>query len=223
MEEQIKESFAWLPKELQCSPGDLWLCKKWIRYKPPSSKIEGEIATRLYDYRRSQRELLWQNKLWHSWVFLHDPVERPSALSELADRVALPEYIRLISEVWNDMSVSFQGCGMLHNVGFVERLRSNADLREFAMQIHELELYANLPTQVDVYRAHDWYNFSEISWTLNREVAIRLAAARNYPRISHANIHKQQIVALFLRRGEQEIILDSPPLDDNGRSTPESD
>jgi hypothetical protein len=74
------------------------------------------------------------------------------------------------------------------------------------MKPDELRAFDALPNFLECYRAHrpdeeDW-----ISFTLNPETAAKMAINRGVDEITLYKINKKFCIALFLRRGEHELI-----------------
>lgn len=75
------------------------------------------------------------------------------------------------------------------------------------MKPDELEAYYVLPDVVTAYRAHRDGETDWISFTLNPVTAARFAVERGVTEVSQWSVPKKDIVALFLRRGEEELIV----------------
>ena len=75
------------------------------------------------------------------------------------------------------------------------------------MKPSELKAFHDLPNKVIAYRVHRPNETDWIAYTLSLEVALRFARERNADKISVYRIKKRDILALFLRRGEHEIIV----------------
>jgi hypothetical protein len=75
------------------------------------------------------------------------------------------------------------------------------------MKPEELQAYLSLPEAVTAYRAHRAGEQDWISFTLNPVTAARFAVERGVTEVSEWEIPKKEIVALFLRRGEEELIV----------------
>lgn len=78
--------------------------------------------------------------------------------------------------------------------------------RECLMKPKEMEFYRLLPQQVLCYRAHrpgeqDW-----ISYTLDLDVALRFTKEREASTLSSYRILRRDLLALFHRRGEYEVL-----------------
>lgn len=75
------------------------------------------------------------------------------------------------------------------------------------MKPDELEAYKALPDVVAAYRAHREGENDWISFTLNPVTAARFAVERGVTEVSEWQIFKRDILAIFLRRGEEELIV----------------
>lgn len=75
------------------------------------------------------------------------------------------------------------------------------------MKPSELKAYEHLPWFVTAYRSHRKNETDWIAYTLDKNIAIRFAKERGVKSIKEYRIKKKDIIALFLRRGEQEIIV----------------
>lgn len=75
------------------------------------------------------------------------------------------------------------------------------------MKVDEYEAYLNLPETVLAYRAHRPGETDWIAYTLTPHIAARFATERGIDRVAQYEIPKAEILALFLRRGEFEILV----------------
>lgn len=78
------------------------------------------------------------------------------------------------------------------------------------MKPDELEMFNRMPEKVLALRAHrpgeqDW-----IAYTLDAQIAARFAAERGVERVAMYEIPREKVYALFLRRGEKEILVLDP-------------
>lgn len=74
------------------------------------------------------------------------------------------------------------------------------------MKPKELDYYRLLPQQVLCYRAHRTGEQDWISYTLDLDIARRFAMERGVPTLCAYQILHRDILALFLRRGEYEVL-----------------
>ena len=75
------------------------------------------------------------------------------------------------------------------------------------MKPHELLKLHNLPDEVTCFRAHRYKEKDWISYTLDEQIALRFLTVRPRGVIKKYTVKKSDIKALFLRRGEMEIIV----------------
>lgn len=110
-------------------------------------------------------------------------------------------YWFLLSTLW----VSYTGYSNLQL--WKDLFNSNRILKNKSiMKPSELEAFKNLPYFITAYRAHRPNEQDYIAYTLNVNIAKRLNLTRK-GEIKKYKIKKKNITALFLRRGEEEIIL----------------
>lgn len=74
------------------------------------------------------------------------------------------------------------------------------------MKPSEVKAFDYLPWFVTVYRAHRPGEADWIAYTLSKDIAFRFAKERGVSTIKEYKVKKRDITALFLRRGEEEII-----------------
>ena len=75
------------------------------------------------------------------------------------------------------------------------------------MKPSELDKFKILPYNVTIFRAHRPEESDWIAYTLDKDIATRFADERKVNSIKEYKVRKKDIAALFLRRGEQEIIV----------------
>ncbi|MEW4232577.1 hypothetical protein Q0N71_04720 [Bacillus thuringiensis] len=75
------------------------------------------------------------------------------------------------------------------------------------MKPSELVAFEQLPYFITVYRAHRINEKDWIAYTLDPLIAARFANEREVNTIVEYKVKKRDVLALFLRRGEQEVIV----------------
>ena len=78
------------------------------------------------------------------------------------------------------------------------------------MKPSELAVYRQLPDVITAYRAHRTDETDWISYTLSPEIAGRFARERGVNTVTEYQLRKRNVIALFLRREEQELIMLRP-------------
>lgn len=79
--------------------------------------------------------------------------------------------------------------------------------RKCIMKPSELKAFEQLPYLITIYRAHRPNEEDWIAYTLDPVIAERFAKERGVNEISEYKVKKRNVLALFLRRGEKEVIV----------------
>jgi hypothetical protein len=93
-------------------------------------------------------------------------------------------------EMWKQLFSSDRG----------EKLRS-------IMKPSEVEAYKKLPHFLTIYRAHRPGETDWIAYTLDINIACRFAIERGVNQIAQYSVKKRDVLALFLRRREKEVLV----------------
>ena len=124
-------------------------------------------------------------------------------------RVAVAAALR---EVWLDFGLKFDDTADLATL-FVDARQHH---QEVLMTSEETRRFQFLPQVVDVFRgqmfADGRHRPSNISWTLSKAVASWYAAPvqaidQPHGRVLSSQVKKESVIALFLERGEQEVVI----------------
>lgn len=78
---------------------------------------------------------------------------------------------------------------------------------ECLMKPSEMALYRSMPDVVTAYRAHRPGEADWIAYTVDYRIAVRFALERGVKEITEYKIPREAILALFTRRGEQELLV----------------
>jgi hypothetical protein len=122
--------------------------------------------------------------------------------SEVCDQLTDYAYWFLLSSLW----VSFSGWS---DLGLWKRLfKSRRPNREISlMKPSELKVWRALPNWLTIYRAHRTEETDWIAYTIDPVTAAKFARQRNVDSITEYRVRKRDALALFLRRGEQEVLV----------------
>lgn len=122
--------------------------------------------------------------------------------SQLCTKLTDYAYWFYLSTLW----VSYSGYSDLK---LWKRLfRAGRDRRSSSiMKPSELEIFNQLPEIITAYRTHRPGETDWISYTLDTEFAVRYGRERGVSEYVEYRIKKKDVIALFLRRGEQEILM----------------
>jgi hypothetical protein len=154
---------------------------------------------------------------WDGYLWGCDRCDRFGRFLEIARDERLPDadYWRLLREVWTDTEqpsrLREEWESLFHGEdpeAWEDEPRQGSALS--ACNAEELARYGSLPATVEVYRGfgHDGYERG-ISWTLDQETADSFARRffPERPRVAVARVAKGLIDAVFLERGEQEVVV----------------
>lgn len=75
------------------------------------------------------------------------------------------------------------------------------------MKPDEFEIFRKLPMWFHVYRAHRENEQDWIAYTLRQETAGMFAAKRNVDKVSEYQVQRSDVLCVFTRRGEEEILI----------------
>lgn len=119
------------------------------------------------------------------------------------------DFAKLLGEIWTisenpncDLNVPLE-----RTIGFFEE--SN---KEYLMDIEEFEIYSKLPDEFTVYRGvSKGRNPYGLSYSLDKSKAIwfqkRFADSKNPGQLITRKVKKEDVLAVFTRRGEDEIVI----------------
>lgn len=136
----------------------------------------------------------------------------------IIEREGTPEAIKFFAEhadkiddyfYWFTLSTCWVSYSGHSDINLWKRLfASDRPKRKHSiMKPTEVRGYDALPNIVTVYRAHRPLEDDWIAYTLEEDIARRFAKERGVTSIKKYKVYKKYILALFLRRGEKEVIV----------------
>lgn len=131
--------------------------------------------------------------------------ETPEAIkyfSEHCEELTNYSYWFLLSTLW----VSYTGYS---DINLWKKLFSSDRPQKLKsiMKPSEIKEYNYLPYSITIYRAKRPGEKQWIAYTLDLEIARRFAKERNVNIVTKYEVKKRDILALFLRRGEKEVLV----------------
>lgn len=146
-----------------------------------------------------------QDGEWNAAVWMHERPYRLEAFIDIADRMTDQEYWSLLGTIIVDSENLWQMDTLLR-VLLVNPQRQPS--RHLIMNQEEQDTLSALPDEFPVWRGCQWKNRNGLSWTLDKEKAIWFAKRFNQkPRLHSGTVAKSDVIAHFLGRGEQEILV----------------
>lgn len=170
-----------------------------------------------------------QDKNWFEFVFTHERPYRLRTLFSLAENVPQKAkgaygkivadfeptltnsaYWKLVAAVWTDLENIWQYAHELDRIFYPKRFDHNK--RRQMMKSKERKAYDALPNVVTVYRGCGPENQMGWSWTIDKKKGVwfaeRFDGAGHGGVLLSARCSKVKILALFLARGESEVVID---------------
>lgn len=180
--------------------------------------VDPERCARQNAMLASKRERIEAALAAGDWATVLGMYERPfrfQALCKLTrDCVEAAEFAKAVAWTWCDSE------NLHENVKGWQRLwRSRGLVRDAVMQPDELAAYKALPATIVAWRGYQQpKGCAGLSWTLSEDVALwfarrwREAGAAGF--LASAHVPVSEVTALFLRRGEQEVVIPKMPVGD---------
>ncbi|WP_391560630.1 hypothetical protein [Robertmurraya sp.] len=149
------------------------------------NKIDAEIGTNLLKYEATPNAVIY--------------------FSEQCRHLTNYAYWFYLSTIW----VSYSGHSDLQL--WKKLFRASRPKRANSiMKPSELEVFKKLPKYIMAYRAQRPGETDWISYTLDLHIAARFARERGVNEVVEYQLRKTDVIALFLRRGEQELLMLDP-------------
>jgi hypothetical protein len=162
------------------------------------------VNARFREVSKEVKEAL-EKKDYSRYIDLHERPYRLDALVECADfGLCGPDFWRCVRDVWVDSENIHQSRGKWRKVW-----RSQEPGMEECMDDNERAALADLPGLVRVWRGTTYQrSIRDISWTTDRDkarwFATRFTATNSL--VAEGTVAKTDIKAIFLQRGESEVI-----------------
>ena len=173
----------------------------------PYSEMMNKHINAQFEAKKAALEKAREKKDWDTYVFLHERPYRVDALEEMMFTFEIEHPEKVIAAVWVDSENIYQNFDRWMDIwDYVPSPESVMDKKELAE-------FNSMPDVIDVFRgtAHvDGVN--GMSWTTDRDKAIwfakRFAREEGMPVLLSGKIKKEDVLAYFAGRNENENIFD---------------
>lgn len=165
----------------------------------------------IFQWKTERLKEYTQSKEWRKYVFTHERAWRLHAFMAICDLIEDDcEYWGLVGGIWTDSENIWQNYTEWEDV-----LSSERGCRESMMDEGE-QIALNLkPEEFTIYRGYNLYDGGQppfgFSWTLDKERAVwfanRFASHRGAAWVAKATVRKENVIAHFTGRGEEEIVV----------------
>lgn len=176
-------------------------------------KAMNHIYNKTYEAKVEALKKAAKQKRWSTFVFLHEKPYRLETFWDLVENNKLTnqDFNRVFRQVITDSENIFQFHDIIRNI--IDSGRLN---RKLMLTNDEKTLLRRLPDEVRVFRGYqsgdDYDNQYGFSWTLSLNIARWFANRYSKPRMASCVVKgiiaKQDILGVFLNRGELEVFVD---------------
>jgi hypothetical protein len=160
-------------------------------------------ANAYYLQKKKDLEKAIAEKNFNRIIYLHERPYRLQAFIQIAPQLSDTKYWSILSGIWTDTENQWQNLEQ-----WKELLSANRSSRHYLMDESEVQLLNSLPEFVKIYRGCvKGLNENGLSWTLDKAKAKFFANRFSKEGIIlEREIPKSEIIAVFLGRGESEVI-----------------
>lgn len=160
-------------------------------------------ANAYYLQKKKDLEKAIAEKNFNQIIYLHERPYRLQAFIQIAPQLSDTKYWSILSGIWTDTENQWQNLEQ-----WTELLSANRSSRHYLMDESEVQLLNSLPEFVKIYRGCvKGLNEDGLSWTLDKAKAEFFANRFSKEGIIlEREIPKSEIIAVFLGRGESEVI-----------------
>ncbi len=145
---------------------------------------------------------------WDRYLWLHERPYRVYAFARIADQLDDATYWERLGRLWTDSENIFEAEALWLRLLSDPARQAN---RWLLMTDEERAHLDELPARITVYRGYTHPGRGNgMSWSLSRDVARRFAfrfTVDTRGRIARREVAKDEVIAYFAGRGEQEIVL----------------
>lgn len=179
-----------------------------LLFAVPYAPVMNAMINEAFRAKKIAVEEAMTSRRWGQYLWLHERPYRVHAFSRIASQLTDTDYWGQLGQLWTDSENIFEAEAL-----WLRLLTSPARMgsRELIMTAEERAHLASLPERITVYRGYSQPGRGNgMSWSLSREVARRFAfrfAGDTTGRITRRTVAKEQAIAYFSGRGEQEIVL----------------
>ena len=188
--------------------GDMtWIHHPLVIFPMYSDAMSG-FANEQYERKLTAVARAFEEKDWHTFVYLRERPYRLDAFGEIQRHLADEDYWELLASIWTDSDNIRE-----QKDEWRWMLDENRDptLRHLLMTEWEREALAAMPESFPVYRGYSHVDAAKgLSWTVDRErglwFARRFASETKTPMLASGTISRGDVIAFFTGRGENEIV-----------------
>jgi len=164
-------------------------------------------ANRTYSSKLEQVAKAEAEEDWDTYMIFHERAYRIDVFDGIKHRLSDKQYWEMLGWLYTDQEFVYNQWPKLRRL-----LQLPRPHREFIMPEEDRATFADLPDELTVYRGFNKGNGLGWSWTLSEEIGLRFAhrfeQRRTRPRLLMGTARKNDAIAYFGSRNEEEILID---------------
>ncbi len=177
-----------------------------LLYCIPYAPAYNAILNKTFESKKDRIASALSNSDWMTYIHMHEKPYRISAFQDIEEQVSDADYWKLMSGIWTGSENIYENID-----DWCDLWSSGRSWREDnVMAPTDRAFLDSLPDSIEIYRGSDGEEGVQgLSWTLNRERALRFAMRFSYnePVLAALTVHKSYIVAYYSSRGEDEVVI----------------
>lgn len=191
-----------------------------LMYQIPYTEELNAYINGAFRMRRKYVETSRKEKRFGAFVFMHEKPYRINAFMKVADEMSDKDYGEILAETIVGTENLWQWKSELTQLLYPAN--RSFFWRRFLMSAQEKRELKKLADPLTVYRGCRPHNKKGWSWTLDKEKAEWFAKrfSADNGGVVEGFCYKQNVLALFLNRGEKEIFIDPIWVESNWRIQP---
>ncbi|MCK1344464.1 MULTISPECIES: hypothetical protein [unclassified Bradyrhizobium] len=181
-----------------------WVRHPWI-FDIVDDRSRAAWINHWFRIKRAQWEEALAERDWLKFVCVYERPHRLEGFFYIADECTHDDYWNTLGFVWSDSENIWQNIDAWQELWNCDRPNKLASMNE-----QERAALAALPSDLTIYRGFTEGRLHGMSWTLDRDVAVRFAKRFRGPRaaIATARAKKSDVHAFFDDRQEREIVVE---------------
>jgi len=176
---------------------------RWI-FDTVSDRSRAARTNHIYRSKREQWHESLEQRDWHKFVTVYERPHRLEGFYYIARECTHEEYWDTLGFVWMDSENIWQNIETWQELWNCERPSKSSSMNE-----HERKVLASLPRELSIYRGFTEGRVEGMSWTLDRDVAVRFAQRfGGIAAVAVAHAKKDDVHAFFDERREREVVIE---------------
>jgi hypothetical protein len=175
----------------------------WV-FDTVSDRNRSAWTNHIFRSKRKRWHEAQKQRDWYNFVTVYERPHRLEGFYYIMGECTHEEYWDTLGFVWMDSENIWQNIETWQELWNCERPSKSSSMNE-----REHEVLASLPHELSIYRGFTEGRVEGMSWTLDRDVAVRIAQRfGGTAAVAVARARKDDIHAFFDERQEREVVIE---------------